>query len=272
MELIEIFIAMAEPRYILAGLVVGFIIGLTGVGGGSLMTPILVLGFGISPIVAVGTDLAYAAITKSGGIVVHQRRGNIRWRPVGLLALGSIPASLLAVVLLQSLLASANAYDPAVLIRSTLSVALLLTAAVLLLKPQIMRLGAREELAMVHTLHQALRTPMTILCGFIIGMLVTLSSVGAGAIGATVLLFLYPLLRTAHIVGTDLAHAVPITAIAALGHHHLGSIDFVLLLNLLVGSLPGIFLGSHYSGLLREGTARLLLAAILCYSGVRMLP
>lgn len=271
MELADI-IASAEPKYVLAGFIVGLIIGLTGVGGGSLMTPILMLGFGISPIVAVGTDLAYAAITKSSGIIVHQRRGNIHWRLVGLLALGSVPASLLALELLKSWLAPASAYDSTTLIRTTLSVALILTSIVLLFKAQIIRLGARESLTVVHALHRTLQTPITILCGFIIGVLVTLSSVGAGAIGAAVLLFLYPLLRTAHIVGTDVAHAVPITAIAAFGHYYLGSIDLMLLLNLLAGSLPGIALGGHYCGLLPERAVRLLLAAILCYSGLRMLP
>ena len=171
--------AIAEPAYIVAGFTVGLIIGLTGVGGGSLMTPVLMLGFGINPVVAVGTDLAYAAITKCGGIVVHHRRGNIRWKLVGLMAAGSIPASLGAVWVLKSLL-SAPTHYPEFLIRATLSVALLLTSAVLLFKPQIMRLGAHESFRVIHVLHESLRTPMTLLCGFIIGALVTLSSVGAG--------------------------------------------------------------------------------------------
>ncbi len=270
MEL-SVLSAIAEPAYIVTGFTVGMIIGLTGVGGGSLMTPVLMLGFGVSPVTAVGTDLAYAAITKCGGIVVHHRRGNIHWKLVGLMAAGSIPASLGTVWVLKSLLSVPTHY-PEFLIRTTLSVALLLTSAVLLFKPQIMRLGAHESFHVIHVLHESLRIPMTLLSGFIIGALVTLSSVGAGAIGATVLLFLYPLLRTAHVVGTDLAHAVPITAIAAIGHFHLGSIDFVLLANLLAGSLPGIALGGYYSGLLPEKLARLLLAAILCLSGLYMLP
>jgi len=257
-----------EPGYAVAGFIVGFIVGLTGVGGGSLMTPILVLFFGLKPAVAVGTDLLYASITKSGGIFVHQGRGTIEWRVVGLLALGSIPATLLAVTLLKHLDAAGLNYDRILML--SLSVALILTATVLAFRDGLQRLSQDERLAAVRAAHRRWRTPMTVIAGAVIGTLVTLSSVGAGALGAAFLFFLYPRMRAISIVGTDLAHAVPITAIAGLGHAHLGTVDYVLLLNLLLGSLPGIYVGSHTGANLPEHIVRPALAFMLLLIGIRL--
>lgn len=251
-----------------AGFVVGFIIGLTGVGGGSLMTPVLVLVFSIKPAVAVGTDLLYAAITKGGGILSHHKQRTIDWRVVRLLSAGSIPATLLSVLILKQLAGMGINYEP--IITSMLSIALILTSLVILFKSQLQSLGRTEPFQFIRIIHRRLRAPMTVLAGFIIGILVTFSSVGAGALGAAFLFFLYPRFNTVRIVGTDLAHAVPITAIAGLGHWHLGSVDFQLLLSLIIGSLPGIYLGSHAGVQLPEKFMRMLLALMLMLIGGRL--
>jgi uncharacterized membrane protein YfcA len=257
-----------EFGYTVAGFIVGFIVGMTGVGGGSLMTPILVLFFGIKPAVAVGTDLLYAAITKSGGIFVHNKKGTIEWRIVGLLSLGSVPSALVAVFILKYLEQAGINYDR--LITSSLSVALILTSIVLLFKEPLHKLGQNERFDTIRALHRQLRTPMTVVAGIILGMLVTLSSVGAGALGAAILFFLYPRMPSIRIVGTDIAHAVPLTAVAGLGHMHLGTIDFNMLAMLLMGSLPGIYLGSHFATRLPEHMVRPALASMLFLIGVRL--
>ena len=258
-----------DISYTTAGFVVGFIIGLTGVGGGSLMTPILVLMFGIKPAIAVGTDLLYAAVTKSAGIFVHNRRGTIEWKIVGLLALGSIPSTFISVLLLKHLGTAGINYDK--VITYSLSISLMLTSLVLIFRSQLQCFSQNERFNTVRVLHHRLRKPMTVLAGAIIGVLVTLSSVGAGALGAAILFFLYPRIRAITIVGTDLAHAVPITAIAGLGHVHLGTVDFQLLGSLLIGSLPGIYLGTHTGALLPERVLRPALASMLFLISVRMM-
>lgn len=257
-----------DITYTIAGFVVGFIVGLTGVGGGSLMTPILVLVFGFKPAIAVGTDLLYAAITKSGGIFVHNRRGTIEWKIVGLLASGSIPATIISVLLLKHLDTAGINYDK--VITYTLSTSLILTSLVLMFKNRLQHASQNERYEAIRALHRRLRKPMTILAGVLIGTLVTLSSVGAGALGAAILFFLYPRLRAASIVGTDLAHAVPITAIAGMGHVHIGTVDFLLLGSLLIGSLPGIYLGSHTGSYLPDKLLRPILASMLFLIGLRM--
>jgi uncharacterized protein len=255
--------------YTVAGFAVGFIVGLTGVGGGSLMTPVLVLLFNFKPAVAVGTDLLYAAITKSGGIFVHHGKGNVDWHIVRLLATGSVPASLLSLLLLRHLDASGINYDR--MITLVLAVALVLTSLVLMFRGQIEAVSRRENLDFVRALHRRMRTPMTVIAGACVGFFVTLSSVGAGALGAAILFFLYPRMRPITIVGTDIAHAVPITAIAGLGHAHLGTVDYTLLVSLLLGSLPGIYLGSHTGTRLPDHVVRPILAGMLLLIGVRML-
>ncbi len=254
--------------FIFAGFLVGFIIGLTGVGGGSLMTPILMLCFSIKPIIAVGTDLLYAAITKSGGVFVHNKHSNIEWKIVFLMSLGSIPATLVSILILKHLGTTGIDYER--LVTTMLSIALILTSLVLLFKGKLQALSRNENLDSVRALHHRLRKPMTIAAGALIGTLVAFSSVGAGALGAAILFFLYPRMRAIAIVGTDLAHAVPITAIAGLGHVHLGNVDFILLGNLLVGSLPGIYLGSHIGTQLPEKVIRPLLAGMLLMIGLRL--
>jgi len=256
-----------DIAYTVIGFLVGFIVGLTGVGGGSLMTPILVLGFSISPAIAVGTDLLYAAVTKSAGIFVHHAKKTIDWNIVKLLSAGSIPAACISIFVLKNMIASGIDYEQ--LITTTLSFALILTSLVLLFKTQIQKLSQNERLAGIKTLHRQLRKPLTIFSGALIGVLVTLSSVGAGALGAAILFFLYPRMRAISIVGTDLAHAVPITAIAGLGHAHLGTVDYLLLGSLLIGSIPGIYLGSNLGSYLPERIMRPALASMLFMIGIR---
>lgn len=254
--------------YTFSGFLVGFIVGVTGVGGGSLMTPLLVLVFGVAPAVAVGTDLLYAALTKLGGSWAHSRHGTVDWKVVRLLALGSVPAALLSLLVLRSL--ELDAHQLKTLISGVLSVALVLTALALLFKPHLQKLATRPDGALrelqAHHLAAA-----TIFTGALLGALVTLSSVGAGALGVVVLLFLYPRTDTAKIVGTDIAHAVPLTLIAGLGHAALGTVDYGLLGSLLLGSLPGIYLGSHLGVKIPERVLRPILATMLMLIGGRLL-
>lgn len=253
--------------YTLSGFVVGFIVGLTGVGGGSLMTPLLVLLFGVNPAIAVGTDLLYAAITKCGGILVHHQQRTIDWRIVRLMGAGSLPGAALTLLALRHL--QREGIDYTALITSTLGVALILTSLVLLFKRQLLEFSDREPFRAVRAVHRELKGTVTVLMGLVIGVLVTLSSVGAGALGAAALFFLYPRLPAVSIVGSDLAHAVPLTAVAGLGHAHLGTVDFVLLGSLLLGSLPGIYLGSHLGVRLPDRVIRPILASMLLFIGIR---
>jgi len=249
--------------YTLSGFVVGAIVGITGVGGGSLMTPLLVLVFGIAPATAVGTDLLYAAITKTGGTLVHNLRGSVDWRITGRLAAGSIPAAMLTLYLL-ALLGPATA-STSKLISVMLGVALLLTAAVIIFRRQLQTMVAARPQSSERVLTRA-----TVAAGAALGVLVSITSVGAGALGVVALAFLYPKLPAVRIVGSDIAHAVPLTLVAGLGHWWLGNVDHVLLASLLLGSLPGIYLGSHIATKVPERMLRPALALMLLAVGTKL--
>lgn len=258
---------LVDTAYIVSGLGVGFLVGLTGVGGGSLMTPLLVFLFGFAPKTAVGTDLLFASITKTGGVLVHHgKHRSVEWPIVWKLALGSIPAALGVIYLLEFVVQRDEAMTA--IMTHTLGVALILTAASLFLRKLLSRKAPEQRL-----LHKERfgrwQTPITIFSGAVLGVLVTLSSVGAGALGTVMLLFLYPRLATVRIVGTDLAHAIPLTAVAGLGHLHMGNVDFTLLGSLLVGSLPGIYLGSLLSAKIPEHVLRPVLATMLALIGLK---
>jgi uncharacterized membrane protein YfcA len=253
-----------EFGYIAAGFVVGLLVGLTGVGGGSLMTPILVLFFHIKPALAVGTDLLYAAITKSVGIFAHGKLGNIDWKIVRLLAYGSVPASIITTLNLKHMDMASDAAVSA--IKFWLGVALLITSLAVLFRKQLMQFSKKEHLV------NAKWTPyLTLLLGLILGFLVTLTSVGAGALGVTALLIIYPKRSINTIIGSDIAHAVPLTLVAGLGHASIGTVDYGLLGTLLIGSIPGIWIGSHLSSKVAEHWVRIVLALILIFVGLKLI-
>jgi len=243
--------------YVLSGFGVGLLVGMTGVGGGSLMTPLLILLFGIHPPTAVGTDLLYAAATKVGGSAVHSWARSIHWPAVTRLASGSIPASILTMVVLWRL--DLNGEAGRSLVNVVLCFALMLTAASLIFRRAILEsLRGRMARFDAGTIARA-----TVLVGIILGVLVSISSVGAGAVGVTALLLLYPQLPMARIVGSDIAHAVPLTLVAGIGHWAMGAIDWHLMGMLLTGSLPGIVIASYFATRVPETALRLLLAATL---------
>lgn len=252
-----------EFGYIFSGFVVGLLVGLTGVGGGSLMTPMLVLLFHIKPAVAVGTDLLYASVTKTAGIFAHGKLGNIDWRIVKLLAVGSIPASVLTTLYLKGLDIASD--DAVATIKFWLGVALLLTSVSVLFRNQLIQFSKTHG-----WIKTSWTAPLTIILGLVLGVLVTLTSVGAGALGVTALFIIYPRASINKIVGTDIAHAVPLTLAAGLGHASLGTVDYKLLGILLIGSLPGIWIGSHLSSRIAEHWVRYTLALILIFVGLKL--
>ena len=253
-----------NPLYSLSGLVVGLLVGFTGVGGGALMTPLLVLLFGIHPSIAVGTDLLYAGLTKISGSAVHSYNGAVDWKVVRRLALGSAPAATLTLIALSVLGQGSNMASH--VITTTLGFALLMTAVTLLFRKWLIaHYGKMLERASERRI-----SAMTTGLGVILGVLVTLSSVGAGAIGVTALLMLYPKMPTVRLVGSDIAHAVPLTLIAGAGHWWLGSVNFPLLFSLLIGSIPGIMIGSHIASRVPDRVLRPLLAGTLALIGVRL--
>jgi uncharacterized protein len=255
---------LIHPLYSLSGFIVGLLVGLTGVGGGSLMTPLLVILFGIPATTAVGTDLLYACITKSVGTAVHGFSGTVDWPIVGKLAAGSVPATVLTLLILSrhqgQLDRSSNT------ITSVLGVALICTAISIVFRKWILDTFA----SVAGKLNSRGRTFFTVLSGIVLGILVSLSSVGAGAIGVTFLLILYPKMPAGKLVGSDIAHAVPLTLIAGIGHWFLGSIDGLLLLSLLVGSVPGIIVGSYISSRVPDKLLRPVLAGTLAVVGAKL--
>jgi uncharacterized membrane protein YfcA len=252
----------------IAGLVVGIAVGATGVGGGSLMTPILILFYGINPAIAVGTDLLYASISKSFGVLLHGRNGSLDWRIVGWLSVGSVPATLLTLFLLHSF-AKGPQLDG--LIKLTLAIAIIVTATFALFQEQFLRLLKRGNRDGLRQLRERGQIPLTVLSGALVGALVTISSVGAGVIGMMLLLLLYPRHAPIKLVGSDLAHAVLITAIAGIGHVSLGTVDYSMLGYLLLGAFPGIWLGTKIGFNLPERPLKRLIAGFLVFIGTTML-
>ena len=253
-----------DPIAILSGFAVGAIVGMTGVGGGSLMTPLLIGVFKLHPAVAIGTDLWFAALTKTGGAVAHARHGHVDWRITRLLLAGSLPAALATIALMH---ATGITKGWASALTFSLGIALLLTAVVVAFKKTWQAVGLRLE----RWLPESRKAPLTIACGAVLGVLVTLSSIGAGALGATLILLLYPRLPAHRLVGTDIAHAVPLTLVAGIGHATLGHVDWALLAALLIGSLPGIWLGAQLTRSMPERVVRGLLCISLVTAGVKVI-
>jgi len=255
---------MIDPLYSLSGFAVGLLVGMTGVGGGALMTPILIMLFGVHPATAVGTDLLYAAATKTGGSLVHGFARSIDWRVVGRLATGSVPATILTLAALSHFNLSGEAARN--LITLVLSVALFLTAFVLVFGGSIVA----AYRARFPELDPQKTFTNTIIVGAVLGCLVSISSVGSGAMGVIALLMLYPQLPIAKIVGSDIAHAVPLTLVAGLGHWVIGSVNWAIIGSLLAGSLPGIFVGSYFAIRIPERALRLVLATTLFMVATRI--
>jgi hypothetical protein len=256
---------MIDPLYVASGFGVGLLVGMTGVGGGSLMTPLLILLFHVHPVTAVGTDLIYASVTKTGGSLVHGFNRTIDWRIVRRLALGSLPASVLTLAFLWLLKIDQAAYSA--LVTKVLGVALIATAAALAMRRRLLATYSKR----IGILSDEQTRAYTIVTGVVLGVLVTVSSVGAGALGVTALLLLYPELPVVRIAGSDIAHAVPLTLIAGMGHVVTGGVDMTVLISLLCGSLPGIMLASLFAPRLPDRALRIVLAVTLTVVAVRLL-
>jgi len=257
-----------DLAYAFSGFVVGILVGMTGVGGGSLMAPILILIFGVSPTTAVGTDLWFAGITKTVGGAIHHAKQCADWQVVGRLALGSIPAVIVTLAVLHALNWSQvkQGWLPQVL-----GLVLLATAVATISRPRLHRYIRERQANGASAEAIRFQAPLTVAAGALLGALVTLTSIGAGALGATLLVFLYPMrLSTREIVGTDIVHAVPLSIIAGIGHLFIGSVDGHLLLNLLLGSIPGIIIGSLLVHRVSEAVVRVGLALVLVFAGARL--
>jgi len=249
---------------IVSGFGIGAIIGMTGVGGGSLMTPLLIGVFRLAPAVAIGTDLWFAAVTKSGGAWAHQRQGHVDHRITALLLAGSLPAAMATIALMHAT-GVTKAWAGALTV--ALGIALLLTALTVAYRSAWHAVGLRLE----RWLGGPRQAPLTAAAGALLGVLVSLSSIGAGAVGATLILLLYPRLPAQRLVGIDIAHAVPLTLVAGIGHATLGHIEWPLLIALLAGSLPGIWLGARLTRSLPERVVRLLLCGSLVTAGLKVI-
>lgn len=260
----ELDLTILWPLVIFGGFVVGFLVGMTGVGAGSLMTPFLITRIGVPPALAVGTDLLFASITKASAAWPHHNFGNVNWRLVSWLAMGSVPGSLTMLFVLHML--NPDTASLALFIKEALIAALLLSSAAILIYPIVVRghaqVGEPPELKVRHV--------PTLLLGLTLGAIVTLTSVGAGAIGVVILTLLYPTLRTRRLIGTDVVHAVPLTLISGLGHMSIGNTNFALLGLLLLGSIPGIAAGTRLTGILPDWLLRIFLAIILCFAAYQL--
>jgi uncharacterized membrane protein YfcA len=250
-----------QSLFPVVGLVVGLVVGVTGVGGGSLMTPTLVFLFKVPLDIAIGTDLIFASLTKVAGVAAHGMRGNVNWQIVGRLAAGSLPASIATVIVMSQLKAHGKPLDSILL--PLLGLSLVATAAAVMLRKRILGAGGRT-----FEISERTSNRLATLVGIVLGVMVTLTSVGAGAIGVAALMLIYPKIRGAQVVGSDLAHAIPLVTVAGLGHLQLGNLDHRLLLGLLVGSIPGIYIGSTISSRLPEVMMRRILAGVLLVMGV----
>ncbi|GIE92559.1 sulfite exporter TauE/SafE family protein [Paractinoplanes rishiriensis] len=246
----------------LAGLGVGIIVGLTGMGGGALMTPVLVLVFGVPPVAAVSSDLAASAVMKPFGGWVHARRGTVNWAMVGWLCAGSVPFAFVGVLLLRLVGDDARMQQ---VIKIALGVALLLAAGGLVLKAWVSR--RQPETPPVHVRVKPLPTALVGAAG---GLIVGLTSVGSGSLIIVALLALYPALRANHLVGTDLVQAVPLVTAAALGHAFFGDLQLDLAAAVLLGSIPGVLIGSRISSRAPAGLIRPALVIVLLASALKL--
>jgi uncharacterized membrane protein YfcA len=251
-----------------AGAATGMLVGLTGVGGGAVMTPLLLLVFGVAPTAAIGTDLWFAAITKIAATRIHHGHGLIDWQVVRRLWLGSLPASALTLAAMTVMPIGAGT---ASFLKTMIAGAVVLTALAMLFHKQLHGLGRKFRLESVDKF-KSLQAPLTITAGAALGILVTLTSIGAGALGVVFLAYLYPLRLTAsRLIATDIVHAIPLAMFAGMGHLLIGHVDFTLLGNLLLGSIPGVIAGALLSAYLPQLVLRRVLSAILLFTGFKLL-
>lgn len=250
---------MIDVAYAAAGALTGFVVGITGVGGGALMTPILLLFFGVAPTTAIATDLWFAAITKLVGAAIHHDAGQVDWQVVRRMWLGSLPTAL-AVVLAVSL---GGPLVKVAWLTQAIGLVVLVTAVGLLLAPKLFALARGRRLENPARF-KAAQPLLTVLGGATLGICVALTSVGAGALGSVMLLYLYPLRMTPHrLVATDLVHAIPLAVVAGLGYLFAGLVDWEMLLSLLVGSVPAIIVGSLLARKASGRWIQILLALVL---------
>ncbi|MEY4762330.1 MAG: putative rane transporter protein YjnA [Pseudomonadota bacterium] len=257
-----------EWGFPIAGLLVGIMVGATGVGGGSLMTPLLVLLLGVAPHTAIGTDLLYASLTKVVGVGVHSIDKRVDWQVFRRLALGSLPAALLTLLWLHNS-GSSGVHEGTTIF--ALGFVLVLTSVAMVTMPAMIRRADRSGFTF-SSRFTALQPMLTVFSGALLGFFVTLTSIGAGALGAPLLLFLYPKrLTPARLVATDLAHAIPLALLAGIGHILLGNVDFPMLGQLLLGSIPGVWVGAYFGGRLPGAVLRTLIAVVLALVGIKLL-
>ena len=264
MSLFCLCVVVMDLYYTLAGFVVGLLVGLTGIGGGALMTPVLIVVFQVPLVTAVSTDLLYAAITKCGGVVNYYRQKMINWPVVVLMLTGSLPGSWITLNYLQRI---DDQLQIEALINTVLGVSLLLTSVAVFFRARIQRISQDLGNAPRYVIFLKLRPYITVLTGLALGALVTLSSVGAGALGTALLIICYPRMRMPEIVGTDLLHAVVLTTVAGVGHYSMGTVDFNLLMYLIIGSLPGVFIGSYYGVKLSPSLMQPIMGIVLFVIG-----
>ena len=258
---------MIDVAYALAGALAGFVVGLTGVGGGALMTPILLIFFGVSPTTAIATDLWFAAITKLVGARVHHTNGNVDWQVAKRLWLGSLPMALLIVVIV-SLGVQVAKVD---WLTKAIGIVVLITAIGLLIAPKLVAYARGRRIGQPERF-KAVQPALTVMSGGVLGLCVALTSVGAGALGSVMLLYLYPLRMTPHrLVATDIVHAIPLAVVAGLGYLFAGMVDWWMLASLLVGSIPTVLLGSLLAGRIPGRAVQLALALVLLAAGVKVL-
>lgn len=258
---------MIDTAYALAGALTGFVVGLTGVGGGALMTPILLIFFGVSPTTAIATDLWFAAITKLVGARVHHTNGNVDWQVAKRLWLGSLPMALLIVVIV-SLGAQVAKAD---WLTKAIGIVVLITAIGLLVAPKLVAYAKGRRIGQPERF-KAIQPALTVISGGVLGLCVALTSVGAGALGSVMLLYLYPLRMTPHrLVATDIVHAIPLAVVAGLGYLFAGMVDWRMLASLLVGSIPTVLLGSLMAGKVSGRWIQIALALVLLAAGVKVL-
>lgn len=258
---------MIDTAYAQAGALTGFVVGLTGVGGGALMTPILLIFFGVSPTTAIATDLWFAAITKLVGARVHHTNGNVDWQVAKRLWLGSLPMALLIVVIV-SLGAQVAKVD---WLTKAIGIVVLITAIGLLVAPKLVAYAKGRRIGQPERF-KAIQPALTVISGGVLGLCVALTSVGAGALGSVMLLYLYPLRMTPHrLVATDIVHAIPLAVVAGLGYLFAGMVDWWMLASLLVGSIPTVLMGSLLAGKIPGRGIQIALALVLIAAGIKVL-